>query len=85
MRSASGGDDFAGSRSSERVEAIQRQEPAMSTPFVTETTRAIEPVEHDSFIDDLPPRTVLIVPPARRLPALTRRPPDPVRVPYGPA
>ena len=39
----------------------------MSTPFVTETSRAIEPVEHDSFIDDLPPRTVLIVRPAPRL------------------
>ena len=67
MRSASGGDDLAGSRSSERVEAIHREEPAMSTPFVTETSRAIEPVEHDSFIDDLPPRTVLIVRPAPRL------------------
>jgi hypothetical protein len=41
----------------------------MSTPFVTETTRTIEPVDHDSFIDDLPPLAVLTVRPTPRPPA----------------
>jgi hypothetical protein len=38
----------------------------MSTPTVTEITRRPEPVVHDTFIDDLAPRAILVARPPRR-------------------